>query len=80
LKGGQKMSCTKNYLDLGMAINEKTLPKPLTEYSEKEWYAYAYKFVTGDKLPKNWKRDKELIKVYLPANIIDEAMSFMYGI
>jgi hypothetical protein len=74
------MSCIKNYIELGIDIDEKTLPKPLAEYGQDEWYAYAYKFVTGTGLPNNWKSNKKLLERYLPANIIDEAMSFMYGI
>lgn len=74
------MSCTKNYLDLGISMDEKTLPKPLTEYDQEEWYKFAHKYVTGKELPKNWMHDKALLNAYLPANIIDKAMSFMYGL
>jgi hypothetical protein len=69
------MSCMKNYIELGMEIVRKELPKPLEEYSEKEWYEFAYKKVTGKELPENWKNDKALLKAYLPANIIDKTLS-----
>jgi len=74
------MSCMKCYCELGLALDRKELPKPLAEYSQKEWYEFAYRYITGKKLPKNWKHDKTLLKAYLPANIIDEVLSAMYGI
>lgn len=65
------MSCMKRYAELGSELDKKTTPKPLSEYTKKEWYKYAYKSVTGKSLPLFWKFNQAILETYLPANIID---------
>jgi hypothetical protein len=59
----------KRYIELGNMLDKKEVP---VVTHGKKWYKFAYKFVTGKKLPLLWRFNRVLREVYLAANVIDE--------
>jgi hypothetical protein len=61
------MSCTTRYIELGNMLDRKEVPAT----HGKKWYKFAYRRVTGKRLPLFWRFDKVLKEVYHPGNVID---------